>query len=249
MWSGYKFTFFCLPQNQISFYLRFPFNFTIEMDAYSIQDKLLQFSSGFPSCLPFLGVVSKSQGLPASRHQAGTWWSPLLNLAPQQSMLLCPLASLLMGAQGGVWRSNLQTPLRNQVTCPLRSPRPPALPSSPCTHSVAGGLSHALTIQGGANWLIILSSALWVRAEPDPKPTPLLRIQLINSQSSSNSESFTSHSYYPCHESQKLALELNSQELVPSVLLHYPLPEAVSLECLNLYDQTISKGEKGQEIK
>ena len=44
MWSGYKFTFFCLPQNQISFYLRFPFNFTIEMDAYSIQDKLLQFS-------------------------------------------------------------------------------------------------------------------------------------------------------------------------------------------------------------
>lgn len=75
----------CLPQNQIAFRLKFPFNFLREMDAYSTQGKLLQFSSGFPSCLPSLGEGSQSQGIwdAPGGHQSCI-------LAPSQGMLLCP---------------------------------------------------------------------------------------------------------------------------------------------------------------
>ena len=75
----------CLPQNQIAFHLKFPFNFLREMDAYSTQGKLLQFSSGFPSCLPSLGEGSQSQGI---RDAPGGHQSCIL--APSQGMLLCP---------------------------------------------------------------------------------------------------------------------------------------------------------------
>lgn len=41
-------TIFCWPRYQVTFYLRFPFNFIREMDGYSSQGKLLPFHSEFP---------------------------------------------------------------------------------------------------------------------------------------------------------------------------------------------------------
>lgn len=120
----------CLPQNQIAFHLKFPFNFLREMDAYSTQGKLLQFSSGFPSCLPSLGEGSQSQSIwdAPGGHQSCI-------LAPSQDMLLCPPeACLLMQVQDNTQHLTTSWPLLN-VQCPTWGfcPAPPPTQSGRCS--------------------------------------------------------------------------------------------------------------------
>lgn len=61
-------TIFCWPRYQVTFYLRFPFNFIREMDGYSSQGKLLPFRSESPSSFSKCRIkVPRPSSLKASR--------------------------------------------------------------------------------------------------------------------------------------------------------------------------------------